>query len=82
MEFWVQIHGLSLENINIETSRIIEDMMWIVIEVKDPMRNHVLMRTFLRVRVAVDIFKTLPTDFYITRDNLPNTWVHFKYERL
>ncbi|RYR05788.1 hypothetical protein Ahy_B06g085599 [Arachis hypogaea] len=82
MEFWVQIHGLPLENMNSETGRIIRDMMGIVIDVEDPMKNHVLMRTFLRVRVAVDILKPLSTGFYMARENFPNIWVHFKYERL
>ncbi|KAL4276525.1 hypothetical protein AHAS_Ahas20G0215900 [Arachis hypogaea] len=80
MEFWVQIHVLPSENMNSETGRIIGDMMGIVIDVEDPMRNHVLMRTFLRVRVVVDILKPLPTGFYMTRENLPNIWVYFKYE--
>ncbi|RYQ81105.1 hypothetical protein Ahy_Scaffold1g107110 [Arachis hypogaea] len=82
MEFWVQIHRLPLENMNSETSRIIGDMMGIVIDVEDPMRNHVLIRTFLRVRVAVDILKPLATGFYMARENLPSIWVHFKYECL
>ncbi|KAL4350038.1 hypothetical protein AHAS_Ahas10G0102000 [Arachis hypogaea] len=82
MEFWVQIHGLPLENMNSETGRIIGDMIGIVIDMEDPMKNHVLMRTFLRVRVAVDILKPLPTGFYMARKNLPNICVHFKYERL
>ncbi|RYQ84613.1 hypothetical protein Ahy_B10g104050 [Arachis hypogaea] len=52
--------NLQLWSINIG-GRIIGDMMGIVIDVEDPMRNHVLMRTFLRVRVVVDILKPLPT---------------------
>ncbi|RYQ92374.1 hypothetical protein Ahy_B09g098581 [Arachis hypogaea] len=78
MEFWVQIHGLPMENMNRETGRIIRDMMGIVIDVEDPMKNHVLMKTFLSRGYS----QAFTHRFLYGRENLPNVWVQFKYERL
>ncbi|KAL4299789.1 hypothetical protein AHAS_Ahas17G0136000 [Arachis hypogaea] len=63
-------------------SKVIGDMMRLILEVENPWRDTKLMRTFLRVKVALDVAEPLPTGFYLERDYLPNTWIHFKYEKL
>ncbi|QHO13825.1 uncharacterized protein DS421_15g518820 [Arachis hypogaea] len=82
IEFWVQIHGLPLEFINKETAKKIGDMMGNVKKVEDPMKDNILVKNFLRVRVALNVTEALPTGFWLERDNLPNCWIFFKYERL
>ncbi|KAL4276834.1 hypothetical protein AHAS_Ahas20G0246800 [Arachis hypogaea] len=77
MEFWVQMHGFFLEYMDKKTAKIIEDLMSIVIEVEDPIRNNVLVQTFLRSRITLNI-----TCFWMTREELPNILVELKYERL
>ncbi|XP_072088060.1 uncharacterized protein [Arachis hypogaea] len=82
MDFWVQIHVVPLELLERDTTKVIGDMMGLVSEVEDPWRDTKLMRTFLRVKVALDVTEPLPTGFYLERDDLPNAWIHFKYERI
>ncbi|RYR07117.1 hypothetical protein Ahy_B05g074435 [Arachis hypogaea] len=78
IEFWVQIHGLPLEFINKETAKKIGDMMGNVKKVEDPMKDNILVKNFLRVRVALNVTEALPTGFWLERDNLPNCWIFFK----
>ncbi|XP_072076770.1 uncharacterized protein At4g02000-like [Arachis hypogaea] len=82
LKFWVQIHGLPQKYINADTARDIGNRIGIVAEVEDPRMEEVLERTFLRVKVAIDVSKPLPTRFWMDRNNLPNLWIEFKYERL
>ncbi|KAL4381873.1 hypothetical protein AHAS_Ahas04G0177000 [Arachis hypogaea] len=82
MEFWVQIHGVPLEHMNRETARMIGEKMGTVVEVENSIKNNILLQTFLRVRVALEIAKPLHTGFWMKRDKLPNTRIEFKYERL
>lgn len=70
--FWVQIH-----NIPLGTMKVGE-----VIEVKDPRVGGVLLRTFIRVRVMVDVSKPLHTGCWVLRLDIPKMWVVFRHERL
>ncbi|KAL4336762.1 hypothetical protein AHAS_Ahas12G0042600 [Arachis hypogaea] len=58
------------------------NMMGIVVETKNPRRNFVLERPFLRVEVAIDITTPIPIEFWLNRSNLSRTWINFKYERI
>ncbi|RYR08078.1 hypothetical protein Ahy_B05g075626 [Arachis hypogaea] len=68
MEFWVQIRGVPLEYMERETAETIGNMLGVVVEVEDPKRGNVFVRTFLRVRVAINISNPLPTGFWMTRE--------------
>lgn len=57
-------------------------MMGEVLEVENPLVDDQLLRTFLRVRINVDVTKPLPTGCWIPRKDLPKTLVVFKYEKL
>ncbi|KAL4365344.1 hypothetical protein AHAS_Ahas07G0096700 [Arachis hypogaea] len=61
---------------------MIGERMGIVVEVENPKKNNILLRTFLRVRVVLEFAKPLSTKFWMKRENLPNTRIEFKYERL
>ncbi|XP_072084672.1 uncharacterized protein [Arachis hypogaea] len=63
MELWVQIHGLPLNYITRKTTEIIGKKLGTVMETENPRLNDTLQRTFLRVRVTMNITKPLPTGF-------------------
>ncbi|KAL4276182.1 hypothetical protein AHAS_Ahas20G0181600 [Arachis hypogaea] len=80
MEFWIQVLGIPLDHMNKETRVIIGGMLGVLAE--DPKVDGVLRRSFLRIRVRINITEALPTDFLLERVKLPPLWVFFKYERL
>ncbi|RYR19401.1 hypothetical protein Ahy_B03g064167 [Arachis hypogaea] len=57
-------------------------MLGVLVEAEEPKTDGVLRRTYLRIRVSINITKALPTGFWLDRENLPPLWVFFKYERL
>ncbi|RYR68792.1 hypothetical protein Ahy_A03g015258 [Arachis hypogaea] len=82
MEFWIQVHGLPVEKVNAETAKTIGDMIGIVGEVEDPIKEGTLQRNFLRFRAAINIKQPLQTGFWLNRGNKPKSWISFQYERL
>ncbi|RYR42913.1 hypothetical protein Ahy_A08g039346 [Arachis hypogaea] len=63
MEFWIQVHGIPLDHMNKETGILIGGMLGVLAEAEDPKVNGILRRSFLRIRVSINITKALPTDF-------------------
>ncbi|KAL4344709.1 uncharacterized protein DS421_11g337730 [Arachis hypogaea] len=82
MEFWIQLHGFPEDHMRDETTMVVGNMVGLVSEVEDPLVDGVLMRNYLRFIAAINITKPLQTGFWLARDNLPETWISFKYERL
>ncbi|RYR58245.1 hypothetical protein Ahy_A05g023904 [Arachis hypogaea] len=82
MELWVQIHGLPLSYITRKTAEIIGKQLGTVMEAENPRLNNTLQRTFLRVRVTMNITRPLPTGFWLATQNHQTLWVDFKYERI
>ncbi|RYQ82931.1 hypothetical protein Ahy_B10g101521 [Arachis hypogaea] len=82
MEFWIQVHGIPHDFMEKETCILIGDMLGVLVEAEEPKTDGVLRRTYLRIRVSINITKALPTGFWLDRENLPPLWVFFKYERL
>ncbi|RYQ85951.1 hypothetical protein Ahy_B10g105597 [Arachis hypogaea] len=82
MEFWIQVHGIPIELLNKETAKTIAELIGIVGEVEDPMKDGTLKRNYLRCRAAINITQPLQTGFWLNRDNKSKTWISFKYERL
>ncbi|KAJ1427622.1 Zinc finger, CCHC-type [Sesbania bispinosa] len=80
--FWVQMHGIPLEFMTTNNVTHIVGMIGEVKEVEDPKVEGVLLRSFMRVRVAVNVKKPLVTGFWVPRKDLPKTWVLVKYEKL
>ncbi|RYR49362.1 hypothetical protein Ahy_A07g035841 [Arachis hypogaea] len=82
MEFWIKVHGIPLDHMDIGTEILIGGMLGVLVEDEDPKVNGVLRISFLRIRVSINITKALPTGFWLEREEMPPLWVFFKYERL
>ncbi|KAJ1377535.1 Zinc knuckle CX2CX4HX4C [Sesbania bispinosa] len=82
VSFWVQLHGLPLEHMS-DTNAVKIAKLWGDIELMEsPFWGDTLLRSFLRVRIVLDIRKPLVTGFLLPRKNRPKTWISIKYERL
>lgn len=82
VQFWIQLHGLPIENLNVKSAGTIFFQLGEVVEIEDPRYDGHLLRHFIRARVKINIQHPLSTGCWIPRQNLPNTWVQFKYEKL
>ncbi|RYR59680.1 hypothetical protein Ahy_A05g025598 [Arachis hypogaea] len=82
MEFWVQVHGIPIDYMSKKTAIHIGNMLGVVAEVENPKVDGVLRRSFLRIRVGINITKAPPTGFWLAREKSSNLWVYFQYERL
>ncbi|RYR24547.1 hypothetical protein Ahy_B02g058049 [Arachis hypogaea] len=71
-----------VEKLNAETARTIGEMIGIVGEVEDPIKEGTLQRNFLRLRAAINITQPLQTGFWLNRGNKPKSCISFHYERL
>ncbi|KAJ1394662.1 Zinc knuckle CX2CX4HX4C [Sesbania bispinosa] len=82
VKFWVQLHGMPLEFMNIKNARKIAEKIGAVQSIEDPFVEGQLLRPFFRVKVEVNVKKPLLTGFCVPRKDLPKTLIFVKYERL
>lgn len=82
VQFWIQLHGLPLENINTQSAEKILNQMGEIIEVENPVVDGFLLRHFIRARVRINIKNPLSTGCWVPRRNLPKIWISIKYEKL
>ncbi|RYR51691.1 hypothetical protein Ahy_A06g026670 [Arachis hypogaea] len=82
MKLWVQFHGIPIGYMSKETTIHIGNMLGVVVEIENPKVDGVFRRSFLRIRVGINITKALPTEFWLAREKSSNLWVYFYYERL
>lgn len=80
--YWVQIHGIPIEGFTEENILRIGARIGVVEEYERPIVNGVVMRSFLRIRVLVDVSKSLVDGFWISRPGLGRCWIQVKYEKL
>ncbi|KAI8021569.1 hypothetical protein LOK49_LG03G01640 [Camellia lanceoleosa] len=85
--FWVQIHGLPLEKMTKTNGEIIGRRIGRLLRVEAHCEGLLLYRSFLRVRVEIDVTQPLPRGFrlhhgYPDQANTPETWINFKFEKL
>lgn len=80
--FWVQLHGLPLGVMTEQNAFTIASQIGEPLEVEDSKIEGCMLRSFIRVRVMVNVLKPLLTGCWIPRENLPRIWVVFKYEKL
>lgn len=82
VSFWVQLHGMPLGTMT--SANVVKLMTRVgeVIEVENPLVEGILLRSYMRVRLYMDITKPIPTGVWIPRKDLPNTWISFRFEKL
>ncbi|XP_039026959.1 kinesin-like protein KIN-14F [Hibiscus syriacus] len=80
--YWVQVHGLSLDQMSPKNAKKVGDQIGRVLEIEDPISSHGIRRGFFRIRVLIDVSKPLPSGFWASRAGKSNIWVSFKYEHL
>lgn len=80
--FWVQLHGLPLEFMNSKNAVKLTEQIGDVIEVENPLMDGTLLRTFMRVKVSINIKQPFLTGCWVPRQGLPKSWILFRYERL
>ena len=80
--FWIQIHGLPLQNISIKNAIAIGKGLGQLVKVEDNSGETVAFRSYLRILVSIDVNKPLNPGFNFNRSDGSSTWVCLKYERL
>lgn len=85
--FWVQAHGFPVKKMSSRNSQIIANKIGKLIGVEVPTKGMLLFRSFLRLRVEIDVTQPLPRGFFMSWKGaqpsiLAGTWVDFKYEHL
>lgn len=80
--FWVQIHGLPLDVMNVKNVSKIASLIGEILLVENPLVEGKLLRTFFRVKVLVNTSLPLSTGFWVPRKHLNKVWVFLRYEKL
>lgn len=80
--FWVQLHGLPLGTMTTKNAVKLMEQLGEIVEVENPLIDGQLLRSFMRVRVQLDITQPLVTGCWVPRKDLPKVWIVFKYEKL
>lgn len=80
--FWVQLHGLPLGTMTTKNAVKLMEQLGEIVEVENPLIEGQLLRSFMRVRVQLDITQPLVTGCWVPRKDLPKVWIVFKYEKL
>jgi hypothetical protein len=68
--FWIQIHGLPLQNLTIKNAIAIGKGLGSLIMVEDNNGVEVTFRSFMRILVSIDVFKPLDSGFYLSREDV------------
>lgn len=81
---WVQIHGLPVEKMTRANAEIIGKRLGRLLALETASDNFLLARSFLRVRVEVNINQALVKGFWLKgkADSSRDRWISYKYERL
>ncbi|OMO80690.1 hypothetical protein CCACVL1_12816 [Corchorus capsularis] len=82
VNFWTQVHNLPLEYLTSSNARKIGVQLGKVVEIEDPDWIRGYGMAFLRVKIAVDIHKSLVGRFKVPRGNGDFVTAEVKYERL
>jgi hypothetical protein len=80
--FWIQIHGLPLQNLTIKNAIAIGKALGSPIKVEDNSGVEGTFRSFLRTLVSIDVSKPLNPGFAFSKEDGSSSWVSLKYERL
>jgi hypothetical protein len=80
--FWIQIHGLPLQNMTIKNAIAIGKGLGQFMKVEDNSGESAAFRSYLKVLVSIDVHKPLNSGFNFKRGDGTLCWVSLKYERL
>ncbi|RYR20742.1 hypothetical protein Ahy_B03g065968 [Arachis hypogaea] len=82
LPIWVQIHGLPYDKINIKNAEKIGVIVGRVISAEDPFVEGNMLRSFLKVKMEINVQAPLKTGFWFKRNDRSHSWTELKYEKL
>lgn len=82
--FWVQIHGLPVGKMSRSNAEIIGRRFGKLLAIEASTEEILLSRSFLRVKVEINVNLPLPKGFWLKRkpDKGRDLWISYKYEKL
>ncbi|KAI8031497.1 hypothetical protein LOK49_LG01G02409 [Camellia lanceoleosa] len=82
--FWIQVHGLPVAKLTRQNGEIIGRRIGNLVRVEALHDGLLLERSFLRLRVEVDVSELLPWGFILQHHGSEDkeSWISYKYERL
>lgn len=82
--FWIQIHGLPVEKMTRANTEIIGKRAGKLLAVEAESEGLLITRSFLRVKVELNITHPIPKGIWIRRkaESSLDIWISFKYEKL
>ncbi|KAH7842462.1 hypothetical protein Vadar_005596 [Vaccinium darrowii] len=82
--FWVQVHGLPVEKMSRTNAEIIGRRIGNLLGIEACSDGLLLHRSFLRVRVEINLSQPLPKGFWLKKKHADgkDLWISYKYERL
>lgn len=80
VQFWVQVHDLGLEKFSSESARTIGDTIETFVETEEGIEKG--NKTYIRMKVEVNIDNPLVSGFWWTNSKGSEQWANMKYERL
>lgn len=80
--FWIKIHQLPLENINVASATLLLKKVGEVLEVENRIVESKILRPYIRGRVKIGLNKSLPAGCWVPRPGQANILVVYKYKRL
>lgn len=76
--FWVQLHGLPLGVMTEKNAIKIASHIGEPMEVEEWRVEGCMLRSFIRVRVMVNVLKPILTSCWIPKENQSRVWINFK----
>jgi hypothetical protein len=80
--FWIQVHGLPLQNMSVKNAISIGKGLGSLLKIDDVSGAEATFRSYLRLLVIIDVCKPLKPGFNFSRPDGSKSWVSLKYERL
>jgi hypothetical protein len=80
--FWVQVHGLPLQNLTAVNAIKIGKLIGDVKNVENGDCSGIIAFHHLRIRIEINVMQPLHPGFFLPRDGLAPIWIKFQYERL
>lgn len=79
--FILQIYGFPFMFVHEETTKKIGNIIGRVYQ-GNISKKCVVENRFLRLKIELEVYKPIPTDFFEERANGEDRWIQFKYERI